>query len=63
MPLVGFGTWQLIGRDASRAVRTALDVGYRLVDTATMYQNEAEIGAAIRESGVAREELFVTSMR
>ena len=61
MPLVGFGTWQLSGRDAYRAVRTALDVGYRLVDTATMYQNEAEIGAAIRESGVARDELFVTT--
>lgn len=61
MPLVGFGTWQLSGREAYRAVRDALDVGYRLADTATMYQNEAEIGAAIHDSGIAREELFVTT--
>jgi diketogulonate reductase-like aldo/keto reductase len=61
MPLVGFGTWRLSGRAASRAVRAALDVGYRLIDTATMYGNESEIGAAIRDSGVARDELFVTT--
>jgi 2,5-diketo-D-gluconate reductase A len=61
MPLVGFGTWQLTGRAASSAVRSALDVGYRLIDTATMYRNEAQIGAAIRDSGIAREELFITT--
>jgi diketogulonate reductase-like aldo/keto reductase len=61
MPLVGFGTWRLSGRSAYRAVRAALDTGYRLIDTATMYGNESEIGAAIRDSGVARESLFVTT--
>jgi 2,5-diketo-D-gluconate reductase A len=61
MPLVGFGTWRLTGRDAYRGVRAALEAGYRLIDTATMYGNEAEIGAAIRDSGIARDELFVTT--
>jgi diketogulonate reductase-like aldo/keto reductase len=61
MPLVGFGTWQLTGRAAYRAVRSALATGYRLVDTATMYRNESQIGAAVRESGLARKELFLTT--
>jgi diketogulonate reductase-like aldo/keto reductase len=61
MPLVGFGTWQLRGRAAYDSVRMALDAGYELVDTATMYGNEAEIGAAIRDSGIRRDELFITT--
>ena len=61
MPLVGFGTWRLTGRDTYRAVRAALDTGYRHVDTATMYGNEADIGAAIRDSGISPDELFVTT--
>jgi diketogulonate reductase-like aldo/keto reductase len=61
MPLVGFGTWQLHGTAAYRAVRTALDVGYRLIDTATMYRNEKQVGQAISDSGIARDELFVTT--
>ena len=61
MPLLGFGTWQLGGAQAYRAVRTALDVGYRLVDTATVYRNEAEIGRALRDSGNATEDVFVTT--
>lgn len=61
MPLVGFGTWQLSGREAYRAVRDALDAGYRLIDTATTYANEAEIGEALRDSGIARQEVFVTT--
>ncbi len=61
MPLVGFGTWRLTGRDTYRAVRAAFDVGYRLIDTATMYGNEAQIGAAIRDSEIARSELFITT--
>jgi 2,5-diketo-D-gluconate reductase A len=48
MPLLGFGTWQLTGRTARDSVRAALDVGYRLIDTATMYGNEREVGAALR---------------
>jgi 2,5-diketo-D-gluconate reductase A len=61
MPLVGFGTWQLSGARCYDAVRHALEVGYRLIDTATIYGNEREVGRAVRDSGVAREELFVTT--
>ncbi|MDQ4089051.1 MAG: aldo/keto reductase [Actinomycetota bacterium] len=61
MPLVGLGTWQLRGSECRRAVRCALEVGYRHLDTATMYRNEREIGRAVRESGIRREELFVTT--
>jgi 2,5-diketo-D-gluconate reductase A len=61
MPLVGFGTWQLHGTAAYRAVRTALDVGYRLIDTATMYRNETQVGRAICDSGIGREDLFITT--
>ena len=61
MPLVGFGTWQLRGERAYQAVRYALEVGYRHLDTATMYGNEAEVGRALRDSGVPREEVFVTT--
>ena len=61
MPLLGFGTWQIKGADAVRATAAALDVGYRHIDTATMYGNEAEIGTAVADSGVDRAELFVTT--
>jgi diketogulonate reductase-like aldo/keto reductase len=61
MPLLGLGTWQARGRDAVEAVRSALELGYRLIDTATMYGNEAEVGRAVAESGVPREEVFVTT--
>lgn len=61
IPLVGFGTWQLTGRSARDAVRTALETGYRHIDTATMYRNEQDVGAAIRESGIDRGEIFVTT--
>ena len=61
MPLLGFGTWQLTGRHAYDSVRYALAVGYRHIDTATGYSNEAEVGRAIRDSGVRREELFITT--
>jgi diketogulonate reductase-like aldo/keto reductase len=61
MPLLGFGTWQLTGADAARATEAALRIGYRHVDTATMYRNEAEVGAALRASGVPRGEVFVTT--
>lgn len=61
MPVLGFGTWQLRGRDAERAVRTALDAGYRLIDTATVYGNEAEVGRAVAGSGIHRRDLFVTT--
>ncbi len=61
MPLVGFGTWQLRGNQAYQAVRTALDCGYRHIDTATMYRNEKETGRAIRDSGVDRKDIFITT--
>ncbi len=61
MPLIGLGTWQATGEAAHRAVREALELGYRLVDTATMYGNEAEVGAAVRGSGLDRAEVFVTT--
>ena len=61
MPLLGFGTWQIRGDAAYQAVRDALEAGYRHLDTATMYGNEAEVGRALRDSGVPRDEVFVTT--
>lgn len=61
MPLVGFGTWQLRGRSGYEAIRYALDVGYRHLDTATMYGNEAEVGRALRDSGLDRDEVFIAT--
>jgi 2,5-diketo-D-gluconate reductase A len=61
MPLVGFGTWQLSGDAAYTATRAALDVGYRHIDTATLYGNEREVGRAIVDSGVDRDDIFVTT--
>lgn len=61
MPLLGLGTWQMGGAECRRAVRHALDLGYRHLDTATMYRNEADIGTAIRESGLPRQDLFITT--
>jgi Aldo/keto reductase family len=51
MPLVGLGTWQMTGTRCQAAVRAALDVGYRHIDTATMYGNEREVGRAARRIG------------
>ena len=61
LPLVGLGTWQMTGKECYRAVRHALEVGYRHLDTATMYRNEREVGRAVRDSGVPREDVFVTT--
>lgn len=61
MPLLGFGTWQLTGQDAYRCTLAALKAGYRHIDTAKVYGNETEVGDAIRDSGVARAELFITT--
>jgi 2,5-diketo-D-gluconate reductase A len=61
MPLVGLGTWQMTGRRCRAAVRYALEAGYRHIDTATFYRNEREVGEAVRESGVPREQVFVTT--
>ena len=61
LPLVGLGTWEMTGSQCYRAVRHALDVGYRHIDTATMYRNERDVGRAVRDSGVRRQEVFVTT--
>src|SRR5215210_3749785 len=61
IPQLGFGTWQIEPEDATEAVGEALHVGYRSIDTAAAYGNEREVGAAITASGIAREELFVTT--
>jgi 2,5-diketo-D-gluconate reductase A len=61
MPVLGFGTSPLQGAEAATAVRTAIETGYRLIDTAENYHNEDAVGRGIRESGIDRAELFVTS--
>jgi diketogulonate reductase-like aldo/keto reductase len=61
MPMVGFGTWQLQGQRAYEATRHALQVGYRHIDTATMYRNEDQVGRAIAASGLDRADVFVTT--
>jgi len=61
MPLLGFGTWQITGDDAVRATSVALEAGYRHLDTATVYGNEGEVGRALAESGLDRDEVFVTT--
>lgn len=62
VPAIGFGTWE-IGSDAAAkaAVLSALEAGYRVIDTARIYGNERGVGEAIRESGISRDELFVTT--
>ena len=61
MPKLGLGTWPMRGAEGQRAVESALALGYRHVDTAEMYGNEAEVGAAIAASGVPRDDLFVVT--
>ncbi len=61
IPTVGFGTFELDADTAYRMARHALEVGYRHLDTAQMYDNEAAVGRAVRDSGVARDEVFVTT--
>jgi 2,5-diketo-D-gluconate reductase A len=61
MPMVGFGTWQIQGQQAYDAVRYALQVGYRHIDTATIYGNEDQVGRALSDSGLDRRDVFVTT--
>jgi len=61
IPRLGFGTWQITGRDATDGVQDALDLGYRHVDTARAYENEAEVGAGLKASPVAREDIWLTT--
>jgi 2,5-diketo-D-gluconate reductase A len=61
IPQLGFGTYQIKPQDAVEAVTQALEIGYRHIDTAEMYGNEKEVGEAVRASGLARSDIFVTS--
>ena len=62
IPCIGYGTWKTPdGETASASVRTAIELGYRHIDTAAAYGNETSVGEGIRESGISREQLFVTS--
>lgn len=61
MPLLGLGVFQIDPNQTERAVLDAIEIGYRHIDTAQVYGNEKEVGDAIRHSGVARDELFITT--
>lgn len=61
MPMIGLGTFMMSPEDAEVAVRESLKIGYRLVDTANMYVNEKAVGRGIKESGVPREEIFIST--
>ena len=61
IPQIGFGTWRLWGRDCEEAVADALAAGYRHVDTAAMYENEAEVGRGLRAGGADRSEVWLTT--
>lgn len=61
VPALGFGTWDLTGNQCIAGVEKALEIGYRHIDTAQIYENEAEVGAAIKGSGVRREDIFLTT--
>lgn len=61
IPALGLGTWQMRGDQCSAIVERAIEVGYRHIDTAVMYENEAAVGTGIKASGIDRDELFVTT--
>lgn len=61
IPAFGLGTFRLKGQVVIDSVNNALDLGYRAIDTAQIYENEADVGRAIADSSVARDELFITS--
>ncbi|MFE8070462.1 2,5-didehydrogluconate reductase DkgB [Marinobacteraceae bacterium S3BR75-40.1] len=61
LPTPGLGTFRLKGTDAQQAVRSALELGYRHIDTAQMYENEADVGQAIKDSGIGRDRIFLTT--
>lgn len=61
VPALGFGTWQLKGKECQSGVESAIKIGYRHIDTAQIYENEAEVGAAIKASGIKRDDIFLTT--
>ena len=60
IPLLGLGVYDMYQQEAELAVSMALAIGYRLIDTASMYENEVEIGNALKQTAVPREEIFLT---
>jgi diketogulonate reductase-like aldo/keto reductase len=61
IPILGFGTWELQGKQAVKSIKTAIEVGYRHIDTADYYQNHQEVGQAIKESKVKRGDIFLVT--
>ena len=61
IPILGYGTWDIRGKDGLKAIENALEVGYRHIDSAQYYRNEDIVGEAVRNSGIKRDEIFVTS--
>lgn len=61
MPVIGLGTWEMAGNACISSVLTALEMGYRHIDTAQIYGNEREVGRAIKESGIRRDDIFLTT--
>ncbi len=61
MPVIGLGTWEMTGTSCVSSVARALDMGYRHIDTAQIYGNEKEVGKGLKQSGVSRNEIFVTT--
>lgn len=61
LPPMGLGTWPLVGAEATKSVLSGIEAGYRLIDTASIYGNEDAVGVALAESGLPRDELFVTT--
>jgi diketogulonate reductase-like aldo/keto reductase len=61
MPLLGLGCWDMNGKEAQQAVEAALEIGYRLIDTASMYENETEVGNGISQAAVPRSDIFITT--
>ena len=61
MPMVGFGTWDVRDEKGKQCILDALELGYRLIDTAQMYDNEEIVGKAVRESSLPRQDIFLTT--
>lgn len=61
MPIIGYGTWDVRGEGGKDSILTAIDCGYRLIDTAQMYENEAIVGQAVKECKLNRKEIFITT--
>lgn len=61
VPSLGFGTWKLYGEACTKAVELALDIGYRHIDTAQIYENESEVGTALQNASIRREDIFLTT--